>query len=482
MRRSLRLSWLWGRKADQPRSKTRTKPLPEALAVTASAMTSLKIDGIAYVFGLDWRMVPPSRRLKRALNLGRQEGMAWYAVNEMQDMVGYLGSPKWLRGHHYSACLHLASRHSQGGLELFAFSFADGRHGVLALQESRPLPGFDYLGEIEVARSMVEDFLAIQRGQPIRLIGNTSFLEGQELVAPEDLFTDPVKDARLRSLRSWRAVRKVALLGLVGLGLAAGGHYWLERQRQETQLMLQNSPTHQQKLYDEGLRRAWAALPPAANEVLRAWYDTVSTLPLHWKGWKLARIECQVDQCRAHWQRLHGSYASFLIDPPIGAKGIEDNRPDEDLTVGQIVTRHPLVLRPTEAQRPEDLPGSLVARRGLVDLLQDLQLLGKGSFRIEPAKLFAGQQNPELLNEAVVHGRWKLRHALWIWPGLNLPDYTRVHSLTLHLVSPASQTGSRNTEPRETQDQEGERRDSGSPEAGFTEPYFEINGAYYAQK
>ena len=446
-----------------------TEPAQTALTPGgAQGLVTLKVEGVHYVFGLDWRMLPPTRRLSRALALAREEGQAWYAITEMEDVVGYLPSPKWLRGSHYSASLHIASRHSQGGLELFAFVLADGRHAVLALQDSRPLPGFDYLGQAEVARSMVEDFLAIQRGQPIRLVGNTRFLEGQETVSPEDLFTEPGKQTRLRSLRSWRAVRQALVLAGVGIGLAAGAHYWLEQQRQETQVLLQNSPAHQQKLYREELRRAWAALPPSAESLLQAWYDTVSALPLHWKGWKLARVECRIDQCLAYWQRLHGSYSSFMADLPAHALGIDEVASNPDMKAGAITTRHALpALEPTEPQRLEDLPGQLMVRRELVDLLQDLQLLGRGFFEVAPPTVFGGQQNPELLSEAVVHGRWTLRHALWIWPELSFPRHTRVHSLNIYLQPPAREGG-----PTEAQAQEAEP----------VEPFFEMRGDYYAQK
>jgi hypothetical protein len=460
MGKGIRIAGLWPKRSSDSQPKAESGPEP--------ALSTINVEGIDYVFGLDWRMVPPTRRLTRALSLARDEGQAWYAATELEDVIGYLKSPKWLRGPHYSASLHLAGRHSQGGLELFALVFDDGRHGVLALQDSRPLPGFDYLGRAEVARTMVEDFLAIQRGQPIRLIGNTSFLEGQETVAPGDLFIEPRKETRLRSLRSWRPARKVILLVLVSLGLAAGAHYWLDKQREETQALLQNSPVHQQKLYRESLTKAWSAIPPKANALLHAWHETVSPMPMHWRGWKLSRVECRIDQCLAYWQRGHGSYSSFMARLPANAQAVDEAASNQDLTAGTIATRHALrPLEPTEPERLEDLPGQLFVRRGLMDLLQDLQLLGQGFFQIAPASLFGGQQNPELLNEAVVHGRWTLRHALWIWPELRLPHYTRVHSLSLHFQRPAAGK---------------DKKESQSQDPDWTEPFFELSGDYYAQK
>jgi len=185
------------------------------------------------------------------------------------DVVGFLSGPAWLRGRHYSASLHLASRISQGGLELFAFAFADGQHAVLALQESRPLPGFDYLGDKATARTLVEEFMAIQRGQPMRLVGNTDGLEGREEVSPEDLFVEPAKSARLRSLRSWRAVRRGLVFAVLAVAAGFGVDHYLEQRRQETLKELQASSAYQQKIYQSEMEAAWSALPPSSDAVLR---------------------------------------------------------------------------------------------------------------------------------------------------------------------------------------------------------------------
>jgi hypothetical protein len=181
--------WRWLRN----RLFSRRKGIKNIGAEVASAEVVFNIEGVNFVFGMDWRMVPPTRRMARALSLARQEGMRWYALSEMEDIVGYMGGALTSRGPHYSAPLQLASRFSQGGLELFVFELTQQRYAVIALQDSRPLPGYDALLDLPMAHAMVDEFLAIQRGQPMRLVGNTNWLEGQEAVEPEDLFVIPVQ-------------------------------------------------------------------------------------------------------------------------------------------------------------------------------------------------------------------------------------------------------------------------------------------------
>jgi hypothetical protein len=373
--------------------------------------------------------------------MAREEGMSWYAVSELEDVLGFVNTPRWLRGPHYSASLHLAGRHSQGGVELFALHCPNGQYAVLALQESRPLPGFDFLGDVASARALTEEFLAIQRGQPIRLVGNVDFHDGFEQISPDDLLAEPLPSSRLRSLRSWRALRRGLLVGVLVVAGAWGGHYLLEYRRQETLIQLQGSPAYQQQLYREGLRNAWATLPPAADEVLVAWADLLARLPLHVQGWQLSHIECELGQCRAYWLRRQGSHADFLAHMPTEEGEIDEVAADQDPMAGSIVTLHTLdIPADGEALTRQTLPNLRLARRTLADLLQDLQLLGMSEARVDPPQLFGGTQDKELLNDAVFSGPWSLRQALWVLPSLSLPDFVRVQTLKVDVLGKSRST------------------------------------------
>lgn len=450
----------------------------------------LSLEGVQFVFGLDWRLLPPTRRLARALAMAREEGQTWYAVSELEDVLGFVDAPRWLRGAHHSTSLHLAASHSQGGFELFVLQFPSGQHAVLALQESRPLPGFDFLGDMTSARALIDEFLAIQRGQPIRLVGNVDFHDGFEQVSPEDLLTEPLASSRLRSLRSWGALRRGLMLGLLVIAAVWGGHYLLEYRRQQTLAQLQVSPAYQQQIYQEGLRSAWASLPPAADEVLKAWTKLLERLPLRIQGWQLSHIECQLGQCRVHWLRQQGSHADFLAHTPIENGVIDEVVSDQDPMAGRIVTRHDLAISAGGLTlMRQNLPDLRLARRTLADHLHDVQLLGSSLARVETAQLFGGTQDPELLGDAVFSGSWSLKHALWVLPALSLPDFVRVQTLKVDvLVRPRSP----NAHASSMVNASAERNVAVAPntmtdladrmETVPVEPWFEITGTYHAKR
>ncbi len=452
------LRWGWWRQGGENQ--------PPAQSPEKKSASVLHFVNAKYIFGLDWRMIPPVRRLPRALAMARKEGQFWYVTSELGDFAGFLKHPKWLRGRHYAASLHLAALSSHGGLELFVFVFPDNRYAVLALQESRPLPGMDHLTDEVTARAMVEEFLTIQRGQPIRLVGNTSWLEGQETLLPEDIFADPAKSAKLRSLHSGRVAGRLLILVLLAAGAYVFGDEYLEEQRRETLVQLQSSPAYQQKKYNEGLTQAWSQVGPEADVVLPTWYALLSQLPLYHHGWGLQRIECEISQCKTHWLREFGSYEDFLQHLPLGATGIDESESNQESVTSKIVSVHPLVFQQNSMPVKEEwLKNERSSRRHLGDLFQDFQMLGKASVLIEPAALFGGDQNPQVLKDAVLSGKWSLRHQLWLLPSISLPRFVRVQNLLVEL----------RPDPKE------KSQAAASAQPPGAVPQFELSGAYYAK-
>ena len=451
----------WRRRADAV-----TKVVPK------SSQGVLEIEGAHFVFGLDWRMLPPTRRLVRALAMARQERMLGYALSEMEDIVGYLDWPLPLRRPHYAAPLQLASRFSQGGLELFVFVLAQQQHAVIALQDSRPLPGYDALGDVQTARTMVEEFLAIQRGQPMRLVGNTSWLEGQEWVEPEDLFVDPVRSARVRSLRSSRAPLRAGAIVLAAGTTLWGGTWGMERWREHARMELHRSPAYQQKVYADGLAQAWAALPPASQQMLDRWQLVWASLPQVHQGWALTRVQCDLQLCKAEWVSLFGSQADFYSALPSGVRLSQGDASENQNAVRTLSTEHPLTQISSSALSLQALPTRAQARRELSDFLLDLKLLGQAAIRIDASRLLGGDQDPALLVDPVFVGQWSLQHGLWLLPALQLPDFVRVQTLTLEL--PARRRVSNESVQPDDAD--------GTPAPKWLEPHFLLTGTYYAKQ
>ena len=429
----------WVRKWRMWKARSPQHTAAKKEAPAASTLLIGEIENRRYVFGLDWRMIPPTRSLTRTLALARDEGVSWYGLSEMEDVIGLAGHTKWLRGPHYSAPLHLASRFSQGGLELFVFELQGPEFVVIALQESRPLPGFDYLGGLDRARELIDEFLAIQRGQPIRLVGNTSLLEGQEPVAPEDIFSEPVPAARLQHLLLLRVIRNLLLVTAV-LGLAL----WLafdhmERQRLKTQEDLRNSPSYQQSQYQSSLHEALQTLAPPGQFVLKAWYDCIAALPLKLQGWRLAGIECQLTECKVRWSREYGTYADFVANLPAGAQSTEERVGESEPMNGDIYTLHPIGRPSSKNELPmNDLPDEKLGLQQLMDSFREWALLGPASSKVGALQLLGTSQNPEMLSSSVSSASWSLRHGLWLLPQLVLQPHVRVTSLQVHMEPESS--------------------------------------------
>jgi hypothetical protein len=56
MGKGIRIAGLWPKGSLDSRAKAASSQEP--------ALSSINVEGIAYVFGLDWRMLPPTRRLR----------------------------------------------------------------------------------------------------------------------------------------------------------------------------------------------------------------------------------------------------------------------------------------------------------------------------------------------------------------------------------------------------------------------------------
>lgn len=395
------------------------------------------IEGRNYLFGLEWRLIPPTRALVRTLSLAKKEGKVHYIISEMEDIIG-LGSrlPK-LRGVKYSAALHLASKFSQGGLELYAFVLADQQVAVVALNESRPIPGFDFLGDAEQARSLIEEFLAIQMGQPIRQVGNAGLLEGEETVAPEDLFAAPARSARIKNLPGGAGMQLLMGVGLLVAGGLAGGWYWLDMQRQ--QVLEENSRLNQPPpdvLYRRSLALAMEALQPAGPQPLEAWVAVAAKLPLVHAGWRLVRVECKLQSCTAQWDRLYGSFSDFMKELPPHALTAEEVQIKNSPLQASILSKH-RVEWPSNLLRmePAQLPGMREGLRQMSDHLQDLSLLGEMKAEMDKPSLFGGEGDVAQLSDPVFQGQWSFTHELGVLMHVQVPAHAVAGTLEINFFS-----------------------------------------------
>ncbi len=419
--------------------KPKAEPEVQPSASEAPPPMLTVIEGVRYVLGLEWRLIPPTRSLQRTLSLARKEDKKQYVLTEMQDIIGFCGPlpQKW--GKTYSAALHLAGRMSQGGLELYAFELTNGQSMVVALNESKPIPGFDFVGEPAVGRGLVDEFMAIEQGQPIRFVGNAGWLEGEETVYLEDIFANPARSACLKRLMAanavkWMAGGTVALASSVG-----GGQYWMELEREEQLAASRIVVMDPNDQYRQTLSKAWRDVPPPGVGLLRQWQNLMADLPLVHEGWQLQKVECDAKACTAQWTRMYGSYEDFFKQLPPHTDQAKEVQEGDDALQARVVTTHAVV--PEEAKTPwpqTPLPAMEPALRELASELQNFSLLGKVKVAMAKPALFGGNQDPQSLKQAVMTGQWSVQHDASTLGYLTVPPHGVAKRLVLQ-VSPTKE-------------------------------------------
>jgi hypothetical protein len=436
---SLKLKWPRRAKAapgeaaqGAPAVQTQSSPVPDILPGSHTL-----IERKRYVFGLEWRLIPATQSLTRTLIVVKKEGKALYVISEMENIIGVSAVPIKLRGPKYSAALHLASKVSQGGLELYAFALADEQFAVVALNESCPIPGFDFLGRLDQAQALIEEFHAIQMGQPIRQVGNADLLEGEEKIAPEDIFDLPIKASRIKVLMDTRRTGWLLAVGALLAIAFAGATYWLQTQREEVMQQNRQVVENPNIAYRASVAAAFGELSRPGPQLLRAWLARIEGLPVHHAGWRLVRVDCKPALCTAQWDRVYGSYADFFARLPLNTTVAKEVQTGNDPLKASVLTEHPVDKLPAapNAWQMDELPAAKDGLRIMSSQLQELSLLGSMKTTLEPPKLLGTATDPAALTQSVSSGSWTVRHDLWTLAQLPVPAHSVPKSLLVDLVN-----------------------------------------------
>ncbi|MFN6059141.1 MAG: hypothetical protein ACK422_02395, partial [Burkholderiales bacterium] len=143
-------------------------------AVTASPWPHwISTKGQVFLFGIDWEYSAPAGSKNKELQAQRKKGLGFYALSHFEDVIGFIGALPVAKGRKYAAALHLADRLSQGGIEIFCFHLREDLYSFIALNESKPVPGHDYVGTKENVWQLGDDFANLQEKQAIRYVGNS---------------------------------------------------------------------------------------------------------------------------------------------------------------------------------------------------------------------------------------------------------------------------------------------------------------------
>ena len=404
------------------------------------------IENHQYVFGMEWRLLPPTRTLKRTLKLAKEEGMFQYVLSDMEDLIGVSQDIGGKRGSKYSGALQLASKMSQGGVELFAFALQNGVFAVVALNDTKPIPGFDFVGNEVAAKELIEEFQAIQSGHHIRSIGNTGFMQGEETIEPEDIFGEPSTNAKIKLIPGESKMPYVIGIVVFLLLIFAAAMYWLNERRKEVMQEVQAVEVDAAKEYSVTLQASLKALPQPGPQLLKEWVASISKLPLMNEGWRLTKIECNTGGCVANWEREFGSYKDFNAHLPMYTINVKEIQSGEDPLKVSIQTTHRLNAEPkvVNTNKPafeyQDLPTHQTGVREFASQLQEIAMLKDLKVTMGTSKIFGATGEVKSARNAIFSGDWSIEHEIWSLPEIHIAPNVITKNLVVTMTPAKDKT------------------------------------------
>lgn len=388
-----------------------------------------------FVWGLEWRLLPPEQALSRTLRTIQQEGYAWVATSSAEDILGISKDMVQPRLTMYSAALHLAERFSQGTLELFALSLGDGECAVFALNDYRPIPGFDFIGPVIQAQALIDEFEAIQTGQKIRRLGNSGMLKEELPLNLLDVMSDPSSDSSLRRLyRNW-PLKWTGAVGLAIVVAMVGAHQFLNKDTRPT-VDANTQASKPQPNYRAKTVAKLQSLGPSAQTKLQTWMNKVRAMPAQHQGWSLSSVECVDMQCQAIWQRQYGSAQDFFQHLPNQAQSAKEVINGNDRLSNSIATQHQAdVMNAVSPWSLDALPPQTDGSRQMSSWLQDMSLLGNTKVTLDNPQIWGAEGDPASLNQALMTGTWSLTLDLDLSSVLQIPRFAQINKVKLDLAS-----------------------------------------------
>lgn len=389
-----------------------------------------------FVWGMEWRLLAPEEPLSNTLKNIKKEGYAWYATSAIEDIIGISKDIPQSRLSMYSAALHLAERFSQGGLELFALALKEDVSAVIALNEHRPIPGYDYIGSRVKVQSLIEEFEAIQVGQKIRRIGNNGLLKDEQPINLLDIFDDPSADSGLARLYQNKHLKwMAAAAGLIATSLGAANYYVQQLHTKEMNanpaVIVNHNPS-----YIEKTSRKLKSLGPSADTKLQAWMQALRRLPAQHQGWTLTSVECVELQCTALWQRQYGSANDFFKHLPNNTQSAQEVFKNNDRLSSTIETRHSATLANIDSSWSlEQLPRKDEGAREMSSWLQDMSLLGSHKVALDVPQIWGAESDPAHLMKPLWAGTWSMTMDFDLSSVVQIPKFAQINKMKLDLPS-----------------------------------------------
>ena len=390
----------------------------------------VKFDQHRFVLGMEWRLLEDNGKVARSmLSKLHREGMYWYATRGLQDFIGTCTQIPKSRQPMHSAALHLASQWSQGGLELFVFGLADQRVAVIALNERRPVPGFDFIGSMSEAQALIEEFEAIQQGQHIRRVGDLGLMPNEEALQAQTVFDQPSTDSKLKKIPSLKMLLAFAGMLLVGLCALYGIYNWQVHEREDLLAAIPApTPPDPNTAYNLQTLQFIKTIHSQGQTLHQMWFDIAVKLPLSHQGWVLTQIECKPENCLADWRRQYGSVDDFYSHLPPQTQAVLHMPVDKDALTQRLQTTHAIKVKsaPPPYSKLGDLPSQSQGFRNLSSWLQDLSTIGARSVHVEKVQVWNGGTDPALLTQPLLKGTWSAQLPLGVATNLTIPPFATV--------------------------------------------------------
>ncbi len=390
----------------------------EAALLSVPASQAVKINQHHFVFGLEWRFFTDSKDLSRTVRGAKRDGFDHQVVAQTDDLVG-IGRiptpPKKARL--YSASLHLSQSVSRGGMELFVFKLDADLFCLVALNDSRPIIGFEKAGTRSDIMTLAGEFQLSQVGYTIRQAGNTGALEHEEAIKLSEAFGQPDDNTRVKAIPDYKilALKVAAVVGIVVIGFSIYG-YINEAKIKATaeRLARERDPNF---LYEREVEASMKKTGLPAQQQMERWRATIQDIPVSRQGWTLTDIACQPEQCTLNWARDYGSYAEFFAVPLAHEVRSTESQAANNPASSKIQTVLTVPPAPVAAGGLDrkQLPGLPQTQRLLASQLQDLSLLENSSVELKNAELYpapAGLKAAQI-NKPVVRGEWTIEHEIW---------------------------------------------------------------------
>jgi hypothetical protein len=406
----------------------------------------VKFEQYRFVVGMEWRLLNSGQKLTRTtLSAMQRQGMYWYASSGLQDFIGVCTTIPQSKQPMYSAALHLATEWSNGGVELFAFGMGNQQVAVIGLHERRPVPGFDFIGTLTEAESLIQEFEAIHQDQPIRHVGDLGILANEEQLNAHTVFDQPNNDSKLKRLPSLKALIGLAATLVLLFGAGGGFYYWQlhERENMLTELAVPPPPKDPNPGYNSQVVQTIQKIRPQGQSLYVQWLRIAQVMPVLNQGWVLSQFDCKGNNCVAGWRRFYGSVDDFYAQLPPGTQSTQHLPPDKDVLKHRLETVHEAQVEPSEKSfnSLSELPAHTVGFRNISAWLQDLSLIGAVNVNAEKAQVWTNNLDAGVIKQPLYKGTWSAEIPLGMATRLQIPAFATVTQLQSSLGNTYQLTG-----------------------------------------